>query len=329
MNFKEIILILVGTWGCIACMAGSFAPAAGQPGSTAIAMPGDPNDTSVFAGWATGVLIDRGLVKISEPSLGDVSHGTPQDALGPAQGQSTVGVVSLGDAGVATLTFENPIANGPGYDFAVFENSFAPNPSEPNIMFLELAFVEVSSDGIHYERFAAASLTQSQTQVPAFGFTSTIDTTDIHNFAGKYSKGYGTPFDLEEIRDVNDLVDVTEITHIRLIDVVGTLQSGYARGDSMGNIINDPWPTDFSTGGFDLDAVGVIHEKTLTADINGDGTIDLQDYAEFGYAYQSNPSLSNWNYKCDVAPFINDQVDINDLLVFFDQWLLTEQWYIE
>ena len=49
-----------------------------------------------------------------------------------------------GDAGVAVMTFECPIADGPGYDFAVFENGFAPNPSEPNIMFLELAFVEAA-----------------------------------------------------------------------------------------------------------------------------------------------------------------------------------------
>ncbi|MHC5184904.1 MAG: T9SS type A sorting domain-containing protein [Planctomycetota bacterium] len=329
MNIKQIILIFLGLWGFSFGIAGPYAPAAEQGGSTAIPMPTDPNDTSVFAGWATGISIDRGFIKINEPSLGHVSHGIPQDALGPAQGQSTQGVVSLGDAGVAILTFDNPIANGPGYDFAVFENGFTPNPSEPNIMFLELAFVEVSSDGVHYERFAAASLTQSETQVLPFGFTSTIDTTDIHNFAGKYSMGYGTPFDLEEIRDANSLVDITEITHIRLIDVVGTLQSEYIRSDSIGNIINDPWPTDFSTGGFDLDAVGVINEKTLTADVNGDGIVDLHDYAHFIVAYLSSSEDPQWNYKCDLAPYIDNQVNFNDLLIFFGEWLSTEKWYGE
>ena len=33
----------------------------------------------------------------------------------------------------------------------------------------------------------------------------------------------------------------------------------YASYDSQGNIINDPFPTPFETGGFDLDAIGVIH----------------------------------------------------------------------
>ncbi|MCI0498426.1 MAG: hypothetical protein L0Y36_01915 [Planctomycetales bacterium] len=290
-------------------------------------MPADPNDTSVFVGWAAGVSIQRGLLKINDPSQGYVSYGLPSDALGPAKGQSTTGVVSLGDAGAAILTFENPIANGPGYDFAVFENGFAPNPSEPNRMFLELAFVEVSSDGIHYERFGAVSLTQSQIQISAFGFTSTIDTTDIHNFAGKYSMGYGTPFDLDQLRDVNDFVDVTAVTHVRLVDVAGTLQNGYAVCDSMGHVINDPWPTNFSTGGFDLDAVGVMHEKTLTGDINGDGIVNIRDYARFSVAYLSTPLMDNWNHTCDMAPFVDDRVNLDDFCVFLEQWLHAEKWY--
>ena len=318
-------------------MAGPFAPASGQPGSTAIPMPDDPNDTSVFVGWATGASIKRGLIKIDDPSQGYVSHGEPNDALGFPQGESANGVVSLGDAGEVTLTFEKPVANGPGYDFAVFENGFAPNPSEPNIMFLELAFVEVSSDGIHYERFPAVSLTQTQVQVPPLGSTNTLDTTDIHNFAGKYgragrandstARAQATPFDLDEIKPLNGLVDVTAITHVRLVDVVGTLLFGYVRYDSHGNIINDPWATNFSTGGFDLDAVGVIHEKTLSADINGDGIVNLQDYAAFSVAWQSDPENLNWDYRCDQEPFIDYDINIDDFLVMMNQWLLTESWY--
>jgi hypothetical protein len=33
--------------------------------------------------------------------------------------------------------------------------------------------------------------------------------------------------------------------------------------DSKGNIINDPWPTNFASSGFDLDAVGVINQGIL------------------------------------------------------------------
>lgn len=324
---KTSIILVLGLWLFNACIAGPYAPASGLPGSTAIAMPSDPNDTSVFKSWANGVTVRRGYIRIDNPSLGYVSHGDPIDALGIAQGLDTTGVVSLGDAGTSVLTFDEPIANGPGPDFAVFENGFVPNPSEPNIMFLELAFAEVSSDGIHYERFPAVSLVQTETQISGYGFAGKIDTTDIHNFAGKYKRGQGTPFDLAELQDVNDLVDVTEIRYVRIVDVVGTLLSEYARYDSQGNIINDPWTTDFSTGGFDLDAVGVIHQKTLTADINGDGIVNLQDYASFSGAYLSTPSMTNWNYKCDMAPFIDDKINLADMGIFFDQWLSTEEWY--
>ena len=52
------------------------------------------------------------------------------------------------------------------------------------------------------------------------------------------------------------------ITHVRIIDVVGCVTSSYTTFDSFGHKINDPWPTRFHTGGFDLDAVGVIHESS-------------------------------------------------------------------
>jgi hypothetical protein len=175
-------------------------------------------------------------------------------------------------------------------------------------------------------RFSAVSLTQTQTQIPNLG---AIDTTEIHNFAGKYRMGYGTPFDLEELKNANEWVDVSAITHVRLVDVVGTLLDAYASHDSEGTKINDPWVTDFSTGGFDLDAVGVIHEKTLSADVNGDGIVNLNDYAVFSAAYLSTPADSNWNYQCDIAPFTDGYIDINDVCVLVEQWLFTETWYRE
>ncbi|MDH4201698.1 MAG: hypothetical protein OEV87_02255 [Phycisphaerae bacterium] len=315
----NFVLILIGSLVPVVT-AGPFAPDAGQPGSTAIPIPADVNDVSVFVGWVDGVVVERGLKQIDDPSQGYASHGVPDDALGfpETAPQSIDGVVSLGDGGIATLTFSKPIADGPGYDFAIFENGFT--VIAPNQMFLELAFVEVSSDGVHYERFSAISLTQTESQIPNLG---AIDTTDIHNFAGKYRRGYGTPFDLDEIRDVNDLVDVTAITHVRLVDVVGTLQSQYASYDALGNIVNDPWKTNFSTGGFDLDAVGVIHEKTLLADINGDGIVNLVDFSALSAAWQSGTESSNWNHKCDLDPSINDLINIDDVVVMMNQWLMT------
>ena len=85
-----------------------------------------------------------------------------------------------------------------------------------------------------------------------------MDATKIDNLAGKYRSLYGTPFDLQELSGIIQL-DITSITHLKIIDVVGSINTLYSNYDKNLNIINDPWPTPFSSSGFDLDAVGVIN----------------------------------------------------------------------
>lgn len=245
----RVICGLVLTLGLLApfpVLAGPYAPAAGQAGSTAIHM-GDPS----FVAWATGVEVVRGPMDLSNPGDGDASYGTAGNALGQAVGDS-YDVVSLGDGGQATLTFDSPIYNGSGWDFAIFENSFSDT-------FLELAFVEVSSNGSEFFRFPSVSLTQTDTQVGGFG---ALDATNIHNLAGKYRQGYGTPFDLEGLAGTAGL-DVNSVGWVRFVDVVGSIDDDYATYDSLGNKINDPWTTPFASSGFDLDAVGVRHAVPL------------------------------------------------------------------
>lgn len=209
--------------------AGPYAPAAGQVGSTAISM-----SSPSFVGWATGYQDYLPGTDV------DPSFQTPWKALGPATGGST-DVVVLGDSGSITLTFGSFIVNGLGADFAVFENSFSDT-------FLELAWVEVSSNGTDFFRFPNFSLTQSP--VSSFG---AVDPTDLDGLAGKYRAGYGTPFDLDILKTVPGL-DVNAVRYVRIVDIVG---DGTAL-DSLGRAIYDPHPTRVSAG-FDLDAVGVIH----------------------------------------------------------------------
>jgi hypothetical protein len=103
-------------------------------------------------------------------------------------------------------------------------------------------------------------MVQTETQVGGF---ACIDPAQIHNLASKYGAMYGTPFDLDEVPD-DPLLDKNNITHVRVIDVVGCIQNDYCTYDSQGNIVNDPWPTAFASGGMDLDAVGVIHDQAHT-----------------------------------------------------------------
>ena len=231
---------------------GPFCGAAETEGSTAIAY----NDSRIKA-WATGCTIVRGSQNLSNPDAPVVTYGTEDEAIGAAS-TSTMNVVSLGDGGSATLTFDKPIANGEGYDFAVFENSF-------NDYFLELAFVEVSSDGQRFVRFPATSLTQTAHQI-----VSSVDPTYINNLAGKYRVGFGTPFDLDELRDSTGL-DINNITHIRVIDVVGSIDPELGTYDAFGHIINDPFPTISYSAGFDLDGIAVINQKTERIELAENG----------------------------------------------------------
>ena len=239
-----------------------FAPASCFPGTTAMHA-----DSSAFVAWATGCTVERGPKRIDRPSS-LVSFGDETLALGRPGG--TMDVVSLGDGGTATMTFDSPICNAQGPDFAVFENGLHPDTdSTMTLYFLELAFVEVSSDGEHFFRFPAVTHVQHELQLEN---ADAINPAQIHNFAGKYEAMYGTPFDLDEVED-NVLLNKNRITHVRLVDVVGNIDTLYIKDeegnitdticpslDAQDHIINDPWPTAFKSGGFDLDAVGVIHD---------------------------------------------------------------------
>ncbi|MBR6900147.1 MAG: T9SS type A sorting domain-containing protein [Bacteroidales bacterium] len=244
-----LLWLPAGAWG-----QGVFCGAAGTPGCTAVHC-----DSSAITGWATTCTVERGPVDIVNPDGPRVHYGTDAAGVGPA-GVITTAAVSLGDGGRATLTFAEPIRNVEGPDFAVFENSF-------NDAFLELAFVEVSSDGERFVRFPATSLTPSGVQV---GPNGSVDPTMIDNLAGKYRVGYGTPFDLDELCDSAG-IDVNNITHVRLADVVGTVDPDYASYDAYGNIVNDPYPTRdtvYGSGGFDLTGVAVLNQTASTEGID-------------------------------------------------------------
>jgi hypothetical protein len=213
-------------------MAGPYPPAAGVPGTTAIY-----KDNPAFIGWATG------YTDYNPGDDVDSTWQTPEKALGKATGAFD-DIVCLGQGGQITLTFAAPIEDGEGWDFAFFENSF-------DDTFLELAYVEVSSDGTNFLRFDNDSLTNKP--VGSFG---SIDPTDIEDLAGKYRQGYGTPFDLADLEEKEEVlsgsVDLSRITHVRIIDIIGDGTSL----DSSGDIIWDPYPT-YGSAGFDLEAVGV------------------------------------------------------------------------
>lgn len=217
----------------------------------------------VFKGWATTV------VDYSPASNVDSQWRNASQALGAVTGDYTH-VVSLGDLtaaqiasgakpGSITLGFSQAICNGIGTDFAVFENALVSSGGAgvAGQTFAELAFVEVSTDGLNFARLPSVSLTPN-----AVGQYGTVDPTNIYNLAGKSvnndGDSWGTAFDLDSL--VNDslvklgLVNLDEINYIRIVDIPGT--GTYL--DSLGNPIYDATVTTGS-GGFDLEAIGAIN----------------------------------------------------------------------
>ena len=237
---KSMMKMLVMLCGLTSIYA-QFPDRVGMPGSHAISAD------QLGLKWGVSCQVMPGLLSIANQNGEKVGIDDVNNAIGFADQN----VISLGDGGVATMIFAQPITDGQGSDFAVFENSFED-------YFLELAFIEVSSDGVHFVRFPATSLTSSAKQIGPFDRIP--DVRKLNNLAGKSRGGFGTPFDLFELKDSAG-IDIQSITHIRVIDVIGSIDPRFASYDSDGNIINDPWPTPFPTCGFDLDAIAVINEK--------------------------------------------------------------------
>jgi len=285
---RSVILCMVGVV-CLgsAIRAGPYSASADDPGKIDSGIPGfvgpagqgvvDPSNyvNPAFVAWASGYL------NYQPANFVDPIWAHPTQALGPVSGDNTQ-VVSLGELnaeqiaagaqpGRITMTFVMSIGNGTGTDFAVFENGHIRGAG----FFAELAYVEVSTDNVYFARVPSVSLTPNPV-----GNYGTIDPTDVYNLAGKHANAYGlswgTPFDLQCL--ANDplvqagLVDLYFINYVRIVDIPG---SG-AFLDGAGSPIYDAWPT-WGSGGFDLEAVGILNKSPSPGDANNDGAVDIGD----------------------------------------------------
>lgn len=321
------------------------------------ASPQDPNAVinPIFRGWATEVVSYHQTLGV------DLRWSDPNMTLGPATGNVN-DIFSLGDLsreqinqtaspGQITLTFDEPIRNNNGYDFAVFENGLlseftTPAGSAAGQILAELAYVEVSSNSEDFARFPAVSLTDQ----PGDLF-STIEMSNVYNLAGKHPNAYnictGTPFDLQDIAThpmvVSGLVDSNDIKYVRIVDIPGT---GDFYDDAVEHIDPNTWPAwDYyshnhpifdawntslvplhPSGGFDLEAVGILKEQQYSADIDLNGVVDLFDFALFSSAWHCRFGQSGWLNRCDLAEPKDLFIDVSDFAVFASQWLKSEQW---
>lgn len=229
--------------------------------------PGDPvssilnPELRVWAGTVTSFTPAPGV---------NAANGNANNALGPIASTTANRTVSLGDLTLAelappnlftpgqiTLQMAQPLRDGTGWDLAVFENAFGFFPPDDDKVFAELAYVDVSTDGVTFARFPSVSLTSTLFEPFGPSFAG-IDPTDVHNLAGMHQGLVGTPFDFAELTAspavASGAVQLGDIRFVRFTGVPGNGQFL----DSMGNGILAAWPTTdlaFGNGGFDLDAV--------------------------------------------------------------------------
>ncbi len=303
----------------------------------------------IFRGWATGYVS-------YDPTPGvNYDWSKPEMALGPCYSNTDYinhrfDIVSLGDlsqadinAGTApgqiTLSFTETIRDQNGYDFVVFENSFY---FEENEYFCEFGYVEVSSDGEHFARLPSVSLTAGR--VGAYGM---IDITNVYNMAGKHpnegDEFTGTPFDLSEIRNepnvVNGLVDLNNITYVRIVDIPGSGNfpdkatkfidpCTWPNWDyyDVNHPVYDAWLT-WGSGGFDLEAIGVLWPQEYGGDINLDGIVDCEDLDIFAQCWLQHFGQDNYLTRCDLAKPKDLTVNFKDFAEFAKDWRKVEQWH--
>jgi len=307
----------------------------------------DPNNiiNPVFSGWASHVVSYEPFnLAAIQNYLGGI-FSLPEKSLGPVTGDN-FDIVSLGDMdvtdiadgnspGMITLAFDEPIQNGPGPDFAVFENGFvsAGGAGVYGQIFAELAYVEVSTDGIHFVRFPCVSLTEGD--VGSYG---TIDPTQVYNLAGKhvnaYEESWGTPFNLKDITAdpdvINGTVDPNEINYVRIVDIPG---NGYFQDTATDLIdpatidpnsglggtyytqnhgIHDAWVT-WGSGGHDLEAIGAIDQ--IYGDADSNGKVDFFDFLRIARRWNRPGNWPQGDFNEDGF------VDVMDLILFGQNWL--------
>ena len=189
-----------------------------------------------------------------------VALGGPR---GGGLGSGSVDVVSLGVGGHVTLGFDVTITDGPGADFIVFENGF----EFGGAVFAEVAFVEVSSNGVDFARLPSR-YDGPPGPLPPFGnvpygsFTGLVGGVPVlanvdSNMIDPLDPavGGGDAYDLTSLVGhplvASGLVQLDAIREVRIVDAEAGVDT-----DSNGVLV---WDNGGALGSADIDAVAVIH----------------------------------------------------------------------
>ncbi len=153
----------------------------------------------------------------------------PHIVLGPPQGggaaRGGLDVVSLGHKGAIVLRLSDVVVDGPGVDLIVFENPFG--------SWVETGHVAVSDDATNWYTWPCACDDKAQGYPGCAGVHPVLSHSDNGVPPGDPTKAGGDGFDLASI-------GVKSARYVRVTDSGKNQYEG-------------------KTGGFDLDAVAIVH----------------------------------------------------------------------
>jgi len=160
----------------------------------------------------------------------DIVFGPPK---GKGSGSGSLDVLSLGVGGSIVIGFgAGAIVDGDGPDFIVFENVFIGGGQ----LFMELGEVSVSDDGVTWHTFPCDEAGDGDDRFPGCaGWTPTL----------RFDPQLVVP--LDPALTGGDAFDLAEL---------GVTSARYVRIQDLGTK-----PGSANTGGFDLDAIGIVHAQ--------------------------------------------------------------------
>src|SRR6476659_4028152 len=177
-----------------------------------------PSTSPRFVEWANNISSLASVLTHFAPRGSTAISLTDYNSLGDLDATQ----IANGDLpGFLTVTFPHGVTNGAGDDFAVFENGFA--FGSPNGLFVDLAYIEVSTNGVAFARFPNLSLNNAPVQ--GSGAFAGYDMSNVWNLAGKHAQGFGTPFNLDDLVTnalvLSGQVNLNNIQYLRLVDIPG------------------------------------------------------------------------------------------------------------
>lgn len=283
-------------------------------------------------GLAFGSTLSPYADEVTSLTTGPFGSGDPLIMLGPPEGGGGGGgsfdVYQLGLQGEVVLRLEAAAEDGPGADLAVYENPFLVIGGSPSDTWSECLFVEVSTNGADWARFPTrysgppgphAGPQGQMVGVQAEWFRGFAGVTPVAANPGAGIQPYdvvpagGDLFDLAELSDhplvLSDDIDLNRIRYVKLIDVVGGLDS-----DDLGTPVWDAGDPAFSTA--DVDAICALNNEENTGAlgrprvelslVNGFLSLELED--DDGLADIKFDLKASWNNVgfsfYDLLPFM-------------------------